>query len=882
MNSNLYSNTEFTKLVQELNKEIKRRGTYKWWDPLYEPQVGIDRSPPLSIPHDGSEIYVTEKTYTINTPSEGAMIETRNMLYPAQGDNPAGEKPSWTSPSTSASQLNVDEIRNLLIGLAKINDINLFYGKNEVQYTAFRDPKFIQEAFDKAKADKLHVPMDESDASPTRINDLGQSVIFPMENGKYVMPSGQYDGEEILSEIGLGPSNFYDDYGAQPGDSDYHPTNPYVSTFTVLDQKLTDDYRNPIVSQTINGGKTSVRFGPNPRNPKKGDEYESRSVFGGKKGSCNSQCTGLCYVTCDDQCSESCVSTCWNQCGNACTASCSQICTGCTTQCYTSCKTKCENSNGYSCVKSGLKASKYELDHNDGRISYSDRTTYFTCQGCQYSCQFYPNKKTECWDSGCMGECYSGCMSGCMSSCFGGCIDNAPEPGNSYKTGKGAGCSSNCTMNCIGTCTGNCSYYCMYTCFMACQTQCRDNCEWTCHANCGSGCFNKCTNGCTGCAYTCQDFCKGNVNNMMCVGCSAGIGCTSACQFDCNTNCIGFGCRSICGIDSAGACENNCRLNCSGASCTSMCADACVSACTNCVGQCDMNCGACTAACSMTCTSDCNMICTQTCSHSCDNNCVHSCTEECGGCSNLCYSCVGLCIGICSVKCTNNCSTGCTFNCSGWCDKTCRQQCLSTCDTFCLSTCSGSCVGGLTSDTNLTAGPDRDPTAEGYIYPHPENRWQERESFKLFHELEPYKKPEKEDPLANKIIIVYFDENKNLAVKCPPELKYRFYSSSIIAGVWNLYVEDGHVEGVEAMYPGVIEETLPNADGNNSIFLALLYTTYDEENQYTSDPAIYEVHDEDIGTILPFGFTSFIVHDDKGNTIVAIEKIQYSEELPDE
>lgn len=651
MNRDIYSNIEFTRLKERLNQEIKRRGTFRWFDPLTSPSVGEDKSSPLSIPDIGDRILVDDKTYSINNPSEGSLEPTRNINYPAHGENPGGHNPdnNITIPNTSAGQVNVDELKNLLIGLAKMNDINLFYGRDEVKYTAFRDPKGIEDALVAAENSILNKPLAESDCLPTKNDPNGgiqnyqhdnfpnetYSVTYPMdENGNYVMSSGEYDGEEIKEFEGLGPTNFYDDYGARPGDANYHPHNPYVSEIVDRDWHDQDNNRNDVVTRVRPGGISSKRFGLNPRNPQQGNEYNARPVYGGVITNCNNACTGLCYVSCDNQCSESCSSTCWSRCGNACTSTCGNVCTGCSTMCFSSCKTKCENNTGYSCLKAGARAVKVvSTGGKNGEPAQNKlEITIHTCTGCSYSCQFYPNKKTECWDSGCMGKCFTSCTTSCSTSCYGGCIDNTAEPGDSYKTGKGRGCDGGCTLNCVGLCQGVCEGYCVQTCWHACKQKCSDNCSWKCTTSCGSGCTNGCKQTCTGCTEKCSGSCKGQTESVNCSGCSMEVGCTANCQSDCNSNCVGWGCKSVCGTEAGNSCEANCRMNCSGTSCTAMCSDACSEQCTTCVNNCGWQCGACSSSCSSGCSQECNVTCSAACEHSCETNCVMSCSENCGAC----------------------------------------------------------------------------------------------------------------------------------------------------------------------------------------------------------------------------------------------------------
>ena len=749
-------------MISRVNNEIKRRSTFKWWDPLATPTVGEDKTSPVTSPaNKGERMIIDNKTYTVNNPSNRSIEPTRNEKYPAQGYNPAGQLPNKENnvPNTSASQLNADELRNMLVGLAKIQDINLFYGRDEIPGMAFRDPSGIEEAVNNAEKSELNVPLHLSDISSTKNDPNGgitthksdnypeeHQITYPMENGIYVMPSGEFDGEEANKYSKLGPNNFYDDYGAKPGDSNYHPMNRYTSKMVRRDWNDQDHDRNIVKTIVTNGGiKSSSRFKPNPRNPEKGDEYKSRPAYGGKKGSCGTACTGLCYTTCDNECSESCTSTCFSRCGNACTATCGNVCTGCSSMCFQTCKTKCENVTGYSCLKAGAKTVQVtSVGGKNGEAAVNKiEATYHTCSGCSYSCQFYPNKKTECWDSGCMGKCFTSCESSCSTSCFGGCINNDAEKGNNFKTGKGQGCRSGCTLNCIGICSGVCEGYCVYTCFNSCKQMCSDNCSWTCSTSCGSGCESGCKNGCTGCALTCEFGCKGNTNKTTCAGCGMESGCTATCMHDCNSNCMDSGCRNICGIDSASACESNCRLSCMGTSCTALCSDACSTTCMSCVNTCGFQCGMCSSECSTDCGRACYINCEQECSLSCSENCVHSCTEECGGCSNLCYSCVSMCIGECSVKCENGCSS-CANQCGYWCDSSCNRSCMTNCSDRCIDSCSGSCSTMLMSETTNTTGPERKPTSNGYIYPNPKNRWEERESFKLFRDPSPYKEPEEE------------------------------------------------------------------------------------------------------------------------------------------
>lgn len=876
MNKNVYSNIEFQSLKEQLNKEILRRGSFSWWDPLTKPSVGEDKTSPFTLPDQGERIQIDDKTYTINNPSEGSIEPTRNIRYPAQGHNPAGQLPNEKGdvPNTSAAQFNADEVRNLLVGIAKINDINLFYGRDEIGEMSFRDTKGIEDVVKAAQASELNRPLHLSDISSKKNDPNGgfvnrknpdspvvNEIEYPMENGIHVMPSGEFDGEETLTHDGPNEKNFYDDHGAAPGDSNYQPVNPFISPLVNRDWDDQGHNRDQLKEKKEEGGIPSSRFGKGPRNPQQGNQYRSRPVMGGVIGSCNVACTGLCYQTCDNQCSESCSTTCWNRCGNACTSSCGNVCTGCNTMCYTSCKTKCENSTGYSCLKAGVKAVKIiSTGGTNGEpakniVSYST----YTCAGCAYTCQFYPNKKTQCWDSACMGMCFTSCNTSCSTSCFGGCIDNASENKGKYKSGIGRGCSSGCTANCIGLCSGVCEGYCVQTCWNACKASCSDNCEWQCYTNCGSGCAQGCTKGCTGCT-SCSGYCSATTTKeTYCTG----SGCTITCQHDCNKNCIGIGCRSICGIESAGACEANCRLNCMTSSCTALCSNACSSYCTTCANNCGFQCGACTSLCSTGCEAACNINCSAHCQHSCSTSCLTSCTETCGGCSDLCYSCVGMCIGVCSVKCENGCSN-CTNTCGWWCDSSCNRQCFSNCENRCISSCSGSCATFLKSDTMMPLeGPERLPTANGYIYPKPKDRWEQRESFKLFRIPKPPSKPEDPvDPVDPPVVEITIDKERNLIVNLPGELEYVTKQTTLHGGVFTIDQSTGEVTvNVDAL-PGIIDTMYPNIDGGGAIFIVIIYFNPN-----------YELKDDDIKVKLPFGFEALApIHDANQNTIIIIQR----------
>ena len=828
MDKRLWSNKEFNEIKERINKEILRRGTFRWNDPLTYPAVGQDRSPATEIPEDGKKRLITDKSYTINNPSDGAIIETRNR-YTDEGSSLSNTE---DNPNTSAAIVNLDELKNYLIGLSKIQDIKLFYGRDEEYGTAFRDPNGIEDVLISAESDELNRdyhgygfkmdPNNGFDYKHHTYPDLKTSMAagYKKEDGKWVMPSGEYEGEELINGK-LDENNFFDDYGAEPGDGDYHPYNPAVSKIVNRDWILQGESRNrgrgPEVVKNTYGGIKSSDYGPNPRNPQKGKPYKGRPVKEGIPGTCMNMCSGLCSFSCDDQCSESCSTTCFSRCGNECSSSCGNQCSGCSGQCYSSCKSKCENTSGFACVNAGAKTVKiYTTGGKNGEPAQNHlEATYHTCTGCSYSCQFYPNKKTTCWDAGCMGKCFTSCTNSCSTSCYGGCINNASENNGDYKTGQGRGCSGGCTINCIGTCTDTCQGDCVHTCFSSCSQECSDNCSRECSTNCGSGCEQTCLNGC-------KDDCLSLSTNKNCK-----TGCVSKCQNDCNANCVGSSCTAMCGTGNSGACTNTCRLSCISSSCTSLCSDACSSTCSSCVNTCGFQCGACSSSCSTDCGAACNITCEGNCENSCSNNCVTSCTEQCSGCSNLCYSCVGACIGTCSFKCENGC-TSCANQCSYWCDTSCIKECFGNCSIYCISTCSNSCVGSVSSNSNKLTNPYR-------------NREEEQKAYKIWEKIDPYKFPEPEK--KNYKVMITFNESNKLIVTNELDLKWLIYSTTNIAGVFKIDEKTGEISLVEEFFNSELNQ-LPEAYLTDELSFFIIKFI---------KPSI-ELNSDNLGIKLPWGF----------------------------
>ena len=682
MNPKYFSSKEFKKLREEINEEIKRRGTYSWWNPLVPPTVGQDRTSPLVTPPESPEMKITDRTYTINTPSSESIEETKNIHFPLIGDNPANGR------NDSSSKLEIEEIKNLLVGLAKILNIDLYYGREEEPGLPFRDPNKIEEALKKAQSDILNEEKttDNSDGAYEDPNGglNKESDEFPIEghvgrykeeNGKYVMEAGESNGEE-----GVPNEEFFFD--------DYKPFN--TKPGEVVDRSWNEESSKKKVIEEIPPSST---YGMNPRNPEAGTSFRSRPVQQGVPGSCRLQCTGLCYTTCHSECSESCATTCHQRCGEACTANCGNICTGCTTLCMYTCKTCCRDRAGYSCIKAGV------TPNSKGSHSCED--------SCSYSCRFYPNRSATCTDAGCKQLCFNSCLYSCEATCSKSCIDN-PSEHSSFTKGIGRGCRSECSADCVSTCFTVCVGECVHSCFGCCKTSCWDNCNIQCSTICGQGCAASCVNGEKG---TCGK------NN-----------CTALCSKNCNTSCFSSSCRTQCGIDGTSSCSSCCRMSCTESSCTAVCENACYSQCSSCAFNCSHSClDHCKGTCGGCCNYNCDNYCDMQCQLDCTSYCMHSCNNECSSCSNLCYSCVGKCIGQCSVRCSGQCSH-CSNNCSFHCDTSCHKICMMTCDRSCKNHCSNQC-SNIADSTSIMH--NIKPTNPTYHTPNPSNTKEEIEALKI-------------------------------------------------------------------------------------------------------------------------------------------------------
>lgn len=164
----------------------------------------------------------------------------------------------------------------------------------------------------------------------------------------------------------------------------------------------------------------------------------------------------------------------------------------------------------------------------------------------------------------------------------------------------------------------------------------------------------------------------------------------------------------------------------------------------------------------------------------------------------------------------------------------------------------------------VLGGPERPPTANGYIYPNPIDRWQERESFRLFRKIKPPMKPPI-GPEKEPIVLITFDENRNLIVHLPEELGYVTKQTTLHGGVFTINQETGEISvNIDAL-PGIVDTMHPNMDGGGAIFIVVIY--------HNSD---YHLNDEDIEVKLPFGFEALDpIHDADQNTIVIIQRNKF-------
>jgi hypothetical protein len=167
----------------------------------------------------------------------------------------------------------------------------------------------------------------------------------------------------------------------------------------------------------------------------------------------------------------------------------------------------------------------------------------------------------------------------------------------------------------------------------------------------------------------------------------------------------------------------------------------------------------------------------------------------------------------------------------------------------------------LSSETTTANKPAYDPTSVDYQYPHPANRYEERESFKIFRDIAPYVK--QEPPKKELFVTITFDEERNLSVDCKDGLSYATYVSTHDGGVYTIDQETGEIFINEEMLPGIISEMKPNIDGKGSVFIIVIHKD-DESIEFT---------DENVYIAMPFGFEKVgPVINDKGEVIYILQR----------
>lgn len=198
------------------------------------------------------------------------------------------------------------------------------------------------------------------------------------------------------------------------------------------------------------------------------------------------------------------------------------------------------------------------------------------------------------------------------------------------------------------------------------------------------------------------------------------------------------------------------------------------------------------------------------------------------------------------MKCQDMCSN-CANMCSWWCDTSCNRGCFSNCVDRCINNCTGSCATFLTSETKTTVGPERDPISNGYQYPHPQNRWEERESFKIMKEIAPYTSPASNESIeaeeSSYLVRISFDDENNLDVQVVDGLTFVTYSTTLIGGVWNVDSTTGDITVNEEFLGTNPPANRPSLDGNEGVFVVQI--KYNESIPIT---------EKDVSIKLPFGF----------------------------
>ena len=161
-----------------------------------------------------------------------------------------------------------------------------------------------------------------------------------------------------------------------------------------------------------------------------------------------------------------------------------------------------------------------------------------------------------------------------------------------------------------------------------------------------------------------------------------------------------------------------------------------------------------------------------------------------------------------------------------------------------MQTCSASCIGTVVSNTKQPLpGPERPPASHGYKTPHPSNREEERESFRLIHDIdkitndriirdcEERRKKSPYSTIPDTKIAIKVKSNDNIRViftDCDP-IPYHIYYSTVTGGVFNIDEKTGSVsinhkaleEWAQSGYTKVVKN-ITQKDGEDISIIAVV------------------------------------------------------------
>jgi hypothetical protein len=177
-------------------------------------------------------------------------------------------------------------------------------------------------------------------------------------------------------------------------------------------------------------------------------------------------------------------------------------------------------------------------------------------------------------------------------------------------------------------------------------------------------------------------------------------------------------------------------------------------------------------------------------------------------------------------------------------------------------TCSGSCITFLESLTKTALpGAFRPPTAEGFAYPLPANRWEEREAFRFRFSPGDVIRGEIKYPDRTYLVKIYFDEEKHLHVETPEGIVWLIKSTTLIGGVWDIDQESGLIKVNQKQLDAILADTVLNEDGGRGIFVVML----------KNNPSI-PIPPDEIFVGIPWGYESLEIMDPDHNIIVIIQE----------